>query len=248
MSELPPGNAVVVFADRRLLMQAAADRIVQDLGVGSAVRRLVLPGGTTPIDLYRELSARRGRSGATLDPARVRITFTDERAVPPEDEASNYGMIRRELLDPLAVPPGQVLRIRGERPAERAAEIFQRELIVWNERVPLFDLVVLGLGEDGHVASLFPGQVPEATFRLAIATRHPSGAKRISLTPRALRSTPRTLFLVAGEDKAPAVRDALEAPAPTEATPSRLVVDPAAGKAVWLLDEGAASLLPPAWK
>jgi 6-phosphogluconolactonase len=255
MTDLPVGCAVRVFGDRRLLVQAAADLIVEEMSSGVALRRLVLPGGTTPVALYRELASRPGGKG--LDPQRLRITFSDERAVPPGDIDSNFGMIQRELLVPIGVPIGRVLRIRGEDPPERAAEKLDRELRVWSQRVPLFDLVVLGMGADGHVASLFPGTasedgvfpgvVPGASFRWTAVTRHPSGRARITLTPTALRSTPRTVFLVGGREKAAAVRDALEATSATPRTPSRLVAS-GGGKTLWLLDEEAASLLPDTWK
>jgi 6-phosphogluconolactonase len=254
MSGLPSRHSVVVFPERRLLMEGAADRVVEALD-GLSAPRLVLPGGTTPVELYRELAARRGEGRPSLDPARVRIAFTDERAVPPGDGDSNYGMIRRELLEPLGFPAGsteafptaRVLRVRGEDPPERAAEVLDRELRVWSQRVPLFDLVVLGMGSDGHVASLFPDAFPADSSRWALAVEHPTRGPRITLTPRALRSTRRTFLLVAGEEKAPAVRRALEAVDPSPAVPARLAVDARAGSAVWLLDREAASLLPDDW-
>jgi 6-phosphogluconolactonase len=255
MSELPAGCAVRVFADRRLLVQAAADLVVREMSTGSGLRRLVLPGGTTPVALYRELASRPRERG--LDPRRILITFSDERTVPPDDTESNFGMIRRELLAPLEVPTEHVLRIRGEDPPERAAEKLDRELRIWSQRVPLFDLVVLGMGADGHVASLFPGTgggedvfpggAPGDSPGRAAVTRHPSGRPRVTLTPTALRSTPRTVFLVVGKKKAVAVRDALSAASATPRTPSRLVAS-AGGKTRWFLDEEAASLLPDTWK
>jgi 6-phosphogluconolactonase len=220
-------------------VEGAAERMAGLLATMTWPARWVLSGGKTPIPVYVRMA-----SMPRVPWGNLRFTFGDERCVPPEHPDSNYGAARTALLDPLGVPSERVLRIRGEDPPERGAEKTHRMLVEWNERVPLFDLVLLGLGEDGHVASLFPAESwPDFGSRLAAWTRHPSGGDRITLTPEALRSTRITLFLVSGAGKAKAVRDALGAEEPTPRVPARMVSG-AEGRVLWCLDRAAASLLP----
>jgi 6-phosphogluconolactonase len=235
----PAGHELSVLPDAPSLVEEAASRLAALL---AAVPwpRLVLAGGKTPLPVYARLAGTPDR----VRWGRVRFAFGDERCVPPEHPDSNYGAVTSALLDPLGIAPSRVIRIRGEDPPERGAEKAHRALVEWAERVPLFDVVLLGLGADGHVASLFPAETwPSFGTRLAAATRHPGGMNRITLTPAALRSTGITVFLVAGEEKAPAVRDALTAAEAHPGVPSRMVVGEG-GRALWLLDRGAASLLP----
>jgi 6-phosphogluconolactonase len=228
-----------VFAPGKDWVQGAVKMILDALHTSGSHTRLVLSGGNTPAALYQELSSPVVKSH--VDWRRVRLTFSDERTVPPDHPDSNYRMARETLLDPLGIPEHRVIRLRGEDPAPAAAVKAHASLVRWAQRVPLFDVVLLGLGEDGHVASLFPGTPwPDWGLRLAAATRHPDGADRITLTPHALCSTRNTFLLVAGESKADAVRDALTAPAPTPERPATMVGAPV----VWVLDEEAASRLP----
>jgi 6-phosphogluconolactonase len=177
----------------------------------------------------------------------MQFTFGDERMVPPDHPDSNYGMARRTLFEPAGVRDDQVLRIRGEAGAERAVDLMNRALVVWAQRSPLFDLVLLGLGEDGHVASLFPAEAwPPFGTRWTVATRHPGGEPRVSLTPDALQSAAVTVFLVTGVAKAEAVARTLTAETASDRTPARRVVAPG-GRALWFLDEAAASRLPGKW-
>ena len=147
------------------------------------------------------------------------------------------------MIRSLGIAAERVLRFRGEDGAEKAALKGHKELVSWAQRVPLFDVVLLGLGEDGHVASLFPGENgPDFGSRFVAVTRHPGGDDRISLTPGALRSTRRMFFLVSGENKAEAVVRTLTAGEPAWTVPARVVVGKSG--ATWLLDEAAASRLP----
>jgi len=240
---LPEGHRLHVFAEPIELMEGAAEAMIDSLGGLRRAPRVVLAGGRTPLNLYGALSSPAFQS--RLDWERVRFTFSDERGVPPDHEESNYGMVRAALLQPLKIPEDHVVRMRGEDPPEAAAEKAHHALQGWTQQVPLFDLVLLGLGEDGHVASLFPAESwPDFGTRLVAATRHPSGQDRITLTPAALRAADRTFFLVSGARKAEAVRDTLTAAEASPRTPARLAV----GKeAVWFLDREAAALLPPQW-
>lgn len=242
--ELPPGHRVRVFGTEAEWLAGAVQAVSEAVTGAGPAPRLVLAGGETPVPVYESLARSASPGESPWD--RVRFTWSDERSVPPSDPDSNFGMARRTLLDPLGVPRDHLLRIRGEDPPDRAAEKLHRELVVWSQRVPLFDVVLLGLGEDGHVASLFPAPSwPDFGARLAAAARHPSGQNRVTLTPAALRTARRILFLVAGEVKAPAVARTLQAESPSPEVPARLVVG--GEGAEWILDAAAAAELPEAW-
>mgnify|MGYP002624458002 CR=1 FL=1 len=229
---------IQVYPDEDALMAAAAREVVSRLSQGTSCSRVVLPGGRTPVPLFDHLAR-----SVKLDWRRVCFTFSDERCVEPTRADSNYRSARKALLDPLGIPESQILRLRGEDPPERAAAKAHAALTCWAQRVPLFDLVILGMGADAHVASLLPAsEAPDFGCRLAAATLHPGGQPRISLTPRALRSSAGTMILVTGESKAEAVRDTLAAPPHDPLHPARLV-EPEQGSLQWLLDAGAASLL-----
>jgi 6-phosphogluconolactonase len=223
------------------LMRAAADFITARLGKLSRGARLVLAGGSTPRALH----------GLLVDePWRTRVawkqglyTFSDERCLPPEHPDSNYGMARDTLLTPLGVPRGNVLRFRGEDPPEAAARKVHATLRGWNQQVPLFDLAILGLGNDAHTASLFPAESwPNFGTRFAVATRHPSGQDRVTLTPHALRQSAVLVFLVSGSGKAEALKRTLHAPAPSPEVPARMVAADHT-PTHWFVDREAAALL-----
>ncbi len=242
---LPDGHQIRIYEDKTAFLDGAAEIVVAALGEARAGARVALAGGSTPVPLYERLSAPTLRDRVGW--ARVRFTFTDERCVPPDDKDSNYRMARETFLEPLGLRGDRMIRIRGEDPPEKAARKTHKMLLAWAERVPIFDLVLLGLGPDGHTASLFPAEEwPDFGAWLAFATRHPSGQDRVTLTPEALRSSRRTVFLVSGEEKAEAVAGTLTAEEATPRHPARMVVS-ASRPALWLLDRAAASGLPPAW-
>jgi len=239
----PPGTGRRVFPDAGTLMREAADLMVATLAGTRSRKRIVLAGGSTPRGLYAALAGRRP------DWSGHRFTFGDERCVPPDHPESNYGTARAVLLDPLGIGGAQVLRLEGERDPEHAAAKADRALYSWTGRMPVFDLVLLGLGTDGHVASLFPAESwPEFGSRRVAVTDHPEGGRRLTLTPSALRSTGLTLFLVSGSKKADAVKAALQGGEPGPDRPATMVAG-AGNRVLWLLDREAASGLagePPA--
>jgi 6-phosphogluconolactonase len=194
---------------------------------------IVLTGGSTPGRAY-ERAAERAR-----DWGRVDLWWGDERCVPPEDERSNYRLARETLLDRLEVQPRSVHRIRGELAPDEAA----RELDEALQGVML-DLVLLGLGPDGHMASLFAGS-PQLAVEDRLATSGPAGLEpfvdRVTLTVPALLSANRIVFLVSGEGKADAVARAFEGEITPEVPASLIRRAPIAVEA--FLDEAAASKL-----
>ena len=232
------GYPISVFNNRDSLLDDVAGLLIELIQSLPSGARLVLAGGSTPLPLYERIAARAGR-GRWND---FWFFTSDERCVPPDHPDSNFGHIANVLLNPLGVKKDRIVRFLGEKPAERAAEVMHRELIDMGQRVPLFDLVLLGLGEDGHTASLFPAPTsPDFGVQLAAATRHPDGSNRITLTPLALRSSARTIFLVSGPEKKDAVARTLSAASPSFEFPATMV---AGSETRWFLDADAALLLP----
>ena len=203
-----------------------------------------LSGGSTPRGLYRLLAS---------DPYRERLPWlgvhffwSDERHVPPDHPESNFRMAREAMLDHVPAPPGNVHRIRAEEPdAERAALLYEEELrsffALSPGEWPRFDLVLLGLGKDGHTASLFPGSAAvRERERLVVAPWVEAlQAFRITLTPPVLSHARRALFMVSGAEKAAALRGVLEGERDPDCYPAQAVE----GNRLWLVDRAAAHLL-----
>jgi len=220
---------LVVVADADAAARLAAERLAAAARAGG---NIVLTGGSTPRRAY-ELAAE-------LEPdwSRAEVWWGDERCVPPDDERSNYGMAKAALLDRLAVPPAAVHRMRGELGRDDGAADYEREL---GGRVT-FDLLLLGLGPDGHIASLYPDQPTlDETVRNAVGAeaRLQPFVDRITLTLPILDASRRVLFLVAGADKADAAHRAF-AGEPSHSTPGSLV---RGADTTALLDAAAAALL-----
>jgi len=228
--------SVRVFSDADSLAEAAADFVILRLGEGLAARGragIALSGGRSPRGLYQRLASLPRVS--QVDWSRVRIYFADERAVPPTDPESNFRMARETLIDPAHVPPRNVHRMKGEYPdLQVAVEEYEAHLAE-----PL-DVVILGVGPDGHIASLFPGSalLGERAHRVASVLDSPKPpARRLTLTPRALEEARSVVVLATGADKAEAVARALAETGELSATPARLVRD-----REWLVDRAAAAL------
>jgi 6-phosphogluconolactonase len=212
----------------------AAARVAEQLAeTARAGGEIALTGGSTPGRAY-ELAA-----GLESDWSRAGVWWGDERCVPPDDERSNFGLARKTLFDNLDTEPGRIHRIRGEDDPVEAAAAYERELDGTR-----FDLLLLGLGPDGHVASLFPQSAGLNERRRLVIPAEPKldpFVERVTLTPPALRSARLILLLVTGEAKAEAVARALEGP-PDPAVPGSLIrADDGETRAV--LDRGAASRL-----
>lgn len=191
-------------ADRPTLHQAALTRILAGAAQAMAQRgkfRLVLAGGETPRAVYRQLRA------AETDWSAWHIYFGDERCLPPDDPERNSRMAGEAWLDHVAIPAPQIHIIPAELGARPAAAAYAAIL----RGVDRFDLVLLGLGEDGHTASLFPGQSPmpgdEAADVLPVFDAPKPPAQRVSLSAARLARTRQLIFLIAGEGKRQAVAD-----------------------------------------
>lgn len=230
--------------------EMAAKRVagIAEAAVAQAGRFTVaLAGGATPRGLYARLAAE--PYGARLPWSETEVFWGDERCVPPDHPESNYRMAAETLLRHLPLRPGRIHRMRGEDPdpARAAAEydaLLRETFGVAPGVLPRFDLVLLGLGADGHIASLFPGSPAlREVARLVVAVSvERLRARRLTLTLPVLNAAAAILFLVSGEDKAEALRAALEAAPGAEPLPAQLV-RPREGTVTWLVDPAAARLL-----
>jgi 6-phosphogluconolactonase len=229
------------------LAEQAAGRFI-NLAAEAQQRRsfmVALSGGTTPHTLYTLLSSEPHRS--QVDWTRIDFFFADERAVPPDHAASNYRLASESLFCPAGVLPAQIHRMRGEmEDLNAASNLYTNELMALVEGgIPRFDLIFLGLGPDGHTASLFPnsGVLQERTRWVAPVLNAPKPPpRRLTLTVPVLNAAREVIFLVCGIDKAAAVCEVLQGIAPGEQYPAKLV-RPTAGRLLWLLDKAAASSL-----
>src|SRR6267378_3242252 len=241
---------VTILDDPEALADAAARLVVDTAAeaVGAHGRfTLALAGGRTPAATYAKLAVPPYRD--RVDWAHTWVFFGDERAVPPDHPESNYRMAHETLLSRVPIPPTQVWRIRGEAedPEAAAAEYAKALAAAFGTRrgeLPRLDLILLGLGVDGHTASLFPGSpVLRETFRI-VAAVHAAAAsipQRFTLTYPILNAAACVIYLVSGAEKAKVVKAALGDRA--SGLPAAMV-RPTEGRLLWILDRAAAALLP----
>ena len=240
---------VTVVADPESLAAAAA-RIFVDAALETCERQgrfmVALSGGGTPQAMYAKLAETPRASAMPWE--RTWVFFGDERAVPPEHPDSNYGMAFRTLLSKVPVPPEQVFRMRGDdEDLEMAAVDYGRTMArVFGTRrgeQPRFDLILLGVGIDGHTGSLFPGSPALKEIFRPVAAIHAAAAavpQRLTLTFPVLNAAERVLFLAAGQEKARVVKAVLHDRALLPAG----MVRPTDGSLHWVIDRAAAALLP----
>ncbi len=204
--------------------------------------RIALAGGSTPRAVYRLLA-----DDPYMDFRRWQIFWSDERCVPPTSPESNYRMAKETLLDRLAEPPALVFRMAGEGDPDAAALAYERavrELVPPNPaagtgETPRFDLILLGMGADGHTASLFPGSPALAEQeRLVVATAAPTGQPRLTFTYPLINAARRVLILVSGAEKAATLRAVRTQPPDPNRYPVQ-GVNPVRGNLTWLVDAAA---------
>jgi 6-phosphogluconolactonase len=238
---------VHIFPDLEALSRAAAVRFahasVESIS-SKGTFSVALSGGSTPRGLYLLLGS--DHYIRSIDWQHVHIFWADERCVPSDHEQSNFKLASDTFLSKVPVPSGNLHRIKGEEPPEHGAKEYEAALrqFFGQSEIPAFDLILLGLGEDGHTASLFPGSAALAEQeRLAVAVpKQPPEPDRITLTLPVLNNALRIIFLVAGSAKAHILQKVLEDPDAGKRYPAGLVC-PARGKVTWLIDSAAAGLL-----
>ena len=242
---------VELFANGMEIAQRAADEAVRIANEAAAARgafTIALSGGSTPKALYTLLAANPAlRNSLPWD--KMKVFFGDERHVGPGHADSNFQMASDSILSKVPLQPRQIHRIKGEYPdtAQAAVEYqatIQREFGLKAGEFPRFDLVLLGMGSEGHTLSLFPGtKALHETQR--IVTRNWVGklyTERITLTAPAANNAANIIFMIAGADKACALKAVLEGPHEPEQLPAQMI-QPSNGKLLWLVDQAAGSML-----
>jgi len=202
---------------------------------------IALSGGSTPQMIFEELAA---FYNDKIDWSRVHFYWGDERCVPPTDMDSNFGMTAELLLSKINVPSENVHRIKGENNPEEEAINYSNllaESLPKAEGLPSFELVILGMGDDGHTASIFPHQIVlwDDENNCVVATHPDSGQNRISITGKIINNARTVAFLVTGTAKAKKVSEIQNSEGNYSSYPASLVM-PSSGQLIWFLDEDAA--------
>ena len=243
-----------VFPDAQAMALAAATRFAQKIEQAVASRgiaRLAISGGSTPQAMFKILADPSHPFATTVPWDKLQLFWVDERCVAPNSPESNYGVARELLLSKVPIPAENVFRMEGELEPEVAASRYESTLRnvlkLEGAETPAFDLVALGMGPDGHTASLFPEtEGLNAMNRLVIANHVPQkDVWRISLTWMVINHGSEGVFEVEGPGKTDSVAEVLTGPRDPDRLPSQLI-RPASGKLLFLLDEAAAAKLPPA--
>jgi 6-phosphogluconolactonase len=244
---------VIIFDSPEEVSQAAAARFVE-LGQGVIAERgrftVALAGGSTPKRIYELLGSESYRE--QLDWSKVHIFFGDERCVPPDDAGSNYRMANEALLSRVALPAENIHRMNGVGDAVANARLYEDEMrTFFNDAAwPRFDLILLGMGDDGHTASLFPGT--EVLFEreawVAGLWVEKLGAYRITLTPPAINHAAHIIFLVTGENKAGRLAEILGDKHDTAVQLPAQLIRPLDGSLRWFVDRAASARLGPRGK
>lgn len=240
---------IVVLSDLVAVAAVAAERLAEAAQGAIAERgrfTVALSGGSTPRALFELLA-----EPAWLDRLsweQFHVYWVDERCVPPSDPQSNYGVAQDLLLSKVPIPAAQVYRMRGEDDPESAARAYEaivRETLPASpDGWPRLDLILLGIGPDGHTASLFPGSPYLGERERAVVAPYVEKLRmsRVTLTPPVLNAGRAVIFLAAGADKAGPLKGVLEQPdGPPAELPAR-VVHPHPGTLTWLVDQAAAAL------
>lgn len=239
---------VVVFPDKDTLSRYAAEQII--IAAQQAIARhgqfhLALSGGGTPQPVYEQLALSPAKEQIPWD--KTFVFWADERCVPPDDPGSNYRLAQESFLEVVDLPVDHIIRVKGELDPQAAAADYVAQLARFGSPQrpwPALDVAVMGMGADGHTASLFPGS-PLEIFAPAVAvTADYDGrpANRVTLTPQVFNDAHLLIFLVTGSNKAKTLQAVLEGPAQPLQLPSQRI-QPKTGTILWLIDEPAAQKL-----
>jgi 6-phosphogluconolactonase len=246
-----PHAEVRILPDASALSRAAADEFhrAARASIGANGRFMVaLAGGSTPKAIYSLLAADQKAGEHSLPWEKIHAFFGDERHVPPEHPDSNYRMASEALLSKVPIPAANIHRVRSELDAGRAAAEYEKELksafAPNTEAFPRFDLIMLGMGPDGHTASLFPGSAGLTEQRSFVCANWVEKFKsdRITLTFPLINAAAEVLFVVGGADKADMLRNVLRGDPSGQTYPAQHV-QPTAGRLIWLIDQAGAARL-----
>ncbi|MDU1889077.1 MAG: 6-phosphogluconolactonase [Dysgonomonas sp.] len=236
---------IKVFEDSQTLSKAFTEFIQKLLDVYPRMN-ISLSGGTTPkviFDYWAEYCK------DTIDWNRIFFFWGDERCVPPENVMNNFGMTKDHLFDKVPnIPNNNIYRIHGENEPEEEAQWYSRVLsqkLMQRKEVPCFEIIMLGLGDDGHTVSIFPNQISlwDSDDNCVIGEHPETGMKRVSLSGRVVNNAQYVVFLATGQNKAEKVRDIIKNREQFVDKYPAAKVDPKKGYLYWFLDKEAASLL-----
>jgi 6-phosphogluconolactonase len=236
---------ITVYPDHLSLVDGAA-AFIAGLAVEYIVARgrfmLALSGGSTPRPIYARLAA--ADHAERINWGKVHVFFSDERCVPRDDAASNYRMAREALLDHVPLPPDNIHRMRGEDDPAQAALAYEQELqgVFRTATAPAFDLICLGMGDDGHTASLFPGTAALRERERWVVAQYVAVARawRVTLTATLINAARHILFLAEGAGKSETLQRVLEGAYQPDVLPSQLI-QPVSGQVHWFVDAAAAA-------
>lgn len=238
-------DTIHIFDHTDDLSEAFTQMTLQATSENNVVN-ISLSGGSTPKALFDFWASRYQKK---MPWEKIRFFWGDERCVPPDDEMSNFGMTRQHLLDKVNIAETNIFRIHGENDPEQEARRYGHILdtnLPALKGSPQFDIMLLGLGDDGHTASVFPHEMHlwESPQNCVVASHPQTGMKRISLTGNVINNARHVVFLATGKNKAEKVRDIIQHRADfIEKYPAARVA-PLSGKLSWYLDREAAALLP----
>ena len=242
-----------VFADEEALSRATAQHFVESIRsavMARGVARVAISGGSTPKQVFALLADEKQPFRAAIPWDRLRLFWVDERCVPPNHPDSNFGAARELLLSKVPLEPDDVIRIEGELDPEEAAAKYESAIRghyrLEGAQVPIFDLVQLGMGDDGHTASLFPHtEALNEMMRIAVANHVPQQKQswRVTLTWPVINAAREVFFLIDGAKKADPLGRVLTGAYDPEMLPSQLI-QPQNGRLLFLLDRAAAAHLP----
>ena len=233
---------VKIYSNQKQVVKALAKEIFK-LTKSTVHERIniLLSGGNTPTALFKRINK---KYADTIEWERIHLWWGDERCVSPENEYSNYKLAYDYLISQIAIPANNIHRIKGENiPEEEAARYASeiKESLNYRGEDPVFDLAILGLGEDGHTASIFPDEIElfEDERICAVATHPLSGQKRITVTGRVLNNANRIFFLVTGANKAQRISEIMNDDEAAKLLPA-YYISPTNGELIWFIDEAAA--------
>ncbi len=233
---------VKIYANQKQVVKALS-KAIYNLTISSSQERfhICLSGGSTPVELFKRINKKYAYS---INWKRVHFWWGDERCVSPDNENSNFKQANDFLLSQILIPAENIHRIKGENIPEEEALRYAAEIkdnLNFRGDNPVFDLVLLGLGEDGHTASIFPDEIElfEDECICAVTTHPLSGQKRITITGRVLNNASRVFFMVTGANKAQRISEIMNDDEAAKLLPA-YYISPENGELIWFIDEAAA--------
>jgi 6-phosphogluconolactonase len=245
-------NTIKIFPTPLALAESLAHELVnqieeiEETGKRISPFTIALSGGSTPKLLFSVLG---DQYASSVNWSNIHFFWVDERCVPPDNKESNFGMTQKVFLSKIKIPKDNIHRIRGEDDPEKEAERYSEEIKHFTTKrngIPFFDIILLGLGEDGHTASVFPGN--EKLFQsesICTTALHPeTGNTRLTITGKVINNARQIIFIVTGRNKTEIVRKIIDGKDAEKHFPASYVI-PVDGSIIWYLDALAGSLLKP---